>query len=318
MYHIHNGDCITHMNDLARQGKKFPFSVFSPPFATVYSYSQSKNDMGNSRDSDDEFCLHYAFFANALFGVMEDGANVCVHLQQVVRRKSTHGHMGLFDIRGHVVRIMEDAGFIFYAETTIRKDPQAQSIRTKAHRLQFAQWNKDSMVSAPCLADYLLVFKMPGTRKAPVIPKKNGLNNNDWIKYAEAIWESDEEKVMYPASCWFDINEQHCLNNRASVDRVIGAGHKVSETKWKADERHMCPLQIDLVERCVLLWSNEGDEVLTPFAGIGTEMVMPLIYKRKAYGIELNPNYAAEAKLNCDGVLRKMKHEENVLTLFEQ
>ena len=123
---------------------------------------------------------------------------------------------------------------------------------------------------------------------------------------------------MYPASCWFDINEQHCLNNRASVDRVIGAGHKVSETKWQADERHMCPLQIDLVERCVLLWSNEGDEVLTPFAGIGSELVVPLIYKRKAYGIELNPNYAAEAKRNCDGVLRKMKHEENVLTLFEQ
>lgn len=316
MYTIVNDDCIKHMHELKATGKKFPLAVFSPPFATLYSYSQSKNDMGNSRDSDDEFCLHYSFFANALFGVMEDGANVCLHIQQIVRRKSMHGHMGLFDIRGHIIRLMEDAGFIFYGETTIQKDPQAQSIRTKSHRLQFSQWNKNSMISAPALADYLLIFKMPGERKEPVIPSRNGLTNDDWIKWANPIWLSSDEKIVYPASVWFDINETHCLNNRASVNRVIGEGHKVSETKWAADERHMCPLQIDLVERCVLLWSNTGDEVLTPFAGIGTELVVPILYGRSAYGIELNANYAAEAKRNCDGAVRKVEHEKKVLKLF--
>jgi DNA methylase len=315
-YHIHQGDCIPHLHELAEQGRSFPLSIFSPPFATLFSYSQDSADMGNSRDSDDEFLLHYSFFAHALARVMQPGSLTCVHLQQVVRRKSQHGHMGLFDIRGHVNRLMEDAGFYLYGETTIRKDPQAQSIRTKAHQLQFTQWEKDSSVSRPALCDYLQIFKMPGERSAPVRPLNNGLIRDTWIEWAEGIWQTTDDGIVIPASCWFDIRETHVLNNRASVDEVIGAGHKVSETKFRADERHMCPLQLDLVDRCVLLWSNEGEEILTPFSGIGSELVMPLLRNRKAYGIELNPNYVREAHRNCEGALAKVSYQKNVLTLF--
>jgi len=315
-YHIHEGDCIPHMHELARQCVKFPLSVFSPPFASLYSYSQSINDMGNSRDSDDEFLLHYAFFANALFPVMEEGSVTCVHLQQVTRQKSNHGHMGLWDIRGHVNRLMEDAGFYLYGEVAIPKNPQAQSIRLKAHQLQFSQWEKDSSVSRPALADWLQIYKKPGERAAPVKPLENGLSRDKWIEWADMVWSSTEPQLCYPASVWFDIRETHVLNNRASVNSVIGEGHKVSETKYQADERHMCPLQLDLVERCVLLWSNRGETVFTPFAGIGSEMVMPLINGRDAYGIELNPKYVEDNINNCEGVLRKIKHNQNVLTLW--
>lgn len=315
-YTLENGDCIRVMHRLKKEGKKFPLAIFSPPFANLLAYSENDSDMGNSRDDDDAFHLHFGFFAHALFGVMEPDANVCLHIQQIVRRKSVHGHMGLYDIRGHIIRLMIEAGFVFYGETTIWKDPQAQSIRTKAHRLQFSQFNKNSMVSAPALADYLLIFKMPGENKRVVIPSKNGLDNNAWIEWASPVWNTNEEPTMYPASCWFDIRETACLNNRATVDEVIGAGHKTSETKWAHDERHMCPLQVDLVRRCVLLWSNVGDEILTPFAGIGTELVMPLIEGRRAYGIELNPNYVEEAIRNCDGAERKVIYDKSVLTLF--
>lgn len=315
-YHIHEGDCIPHMHELAKQGVKFPLSVFSPPFASLYSYSQSINDMGNSRDSDDEFLLHYAFFANALFPLMEEGSVTCVHLQQVTRQKSNHGHMGLWDIRGHVNRLMEDAGFYLYGEVAIPKNPQAQSIRLKAHQLQFSQWEKDSSVSRPALADWLQIYKKPGERAAPVKPLENGLSRDKWIEWADMVWSSTEPQLCYPASVWFDIRETHVLNNRASVNSVIGEGHKVSQTKYQADERHMCPLQLDLVERCVLLWSNKGETVFTPFAGIGSEMVMPLINGRDAYGIELNPKYVEDNVNNCEGVLRKIKHNQNVLTLW--
>jgi len=315
-YHIHEGDCIPHMHELAKQGVKFPLSVFSPPFASLYSYSQSINDMGNSRDSDDEFLLHYAFFANALFPLMEEGSVTCVHLQQVTRQKSNHGHMGLWDIRGHVNRLMEDAGFYLYGEVAIPKNPQAQSIRLKAHQLQFSQWEKDSSVSRPALADWLQIYKKPGERATPVKPLESGLDRDKWIEWADMVWSSTEPQLCYPASVWFDIRETHVLNNRASVNSVIGEGHKVSETKYQADERHMCPLQLDLVERCVLLWSNRGETVFTPFAGIGSEMVMPLINGRDAYGIELNPKYVEDNINNCEGVLRKIKHNQNVLTLW--
>ena len=315
-YHIHQGDCIPYMHDLAKQGVKFPMSVFSPPFASLYSWSQEDADMGNSRDSDDEFLLHYDFFSNALFGVMEEGATVCVHLQQVVRRMSQHGHMGLFDIRGYVIRSMERAGFVYYGDVTIRKDPQAQSIRTKAHQLQFTQFHKDSAVSRPALTDYLVIFRTPGKRKNPVVPKNSGLSNDVWIKWAEGIWQTSEESPILETACWFDIRETHVLNNRASVDAVIGAGHKVSETKYNRDERHMCPLQLDLIERCVLLWTNEGETVFSPFGGIGSEGVMAIKNGRNAHLCELNPNYVAEAKRNMDGIVAKNEYSKNVLTLF--
>lgn len=315
-YELINGDCIPEMHKLAKQGKQFDLSVFSPPFASLYAYTDSIADMGNSKDSDDEFLLHYEFFAKALFPLIKPGRNVCVHLQQVVRTKGNHGYMGLFDIRGYVNRIMQDAGFILYGEVAIPKNPQAQSIRLKAHQLQFSQWEKDSTVSRPALADWLQIYKVPGENEVPVTPLKNGLNRDVWIDWADMVWQSDEKQLCLPQSVWFDIRETWLLNNTATVNSVIGEHHKPANTKFSGDERHMCPLQLDLIERCVLLWSNPGETVFTPFAGIGSEVIGALMHRRNAVGIELNPAYIDEATRNCEGILSKQREEEKILTLF--
>lgn len=314
---IKNTDCIPEMHRLAKEGVQFDLSVFSPPFASLYSYSEDEADMGNSKDSDDEFLLHYEFFANALFPIIKPGRNVCVHLQQVTRTKGDYGHMGLFDIRGHVNRLMEKAGFILYGEVAIPKNPQAQSIRLKAHQLQFSQWEKDSTVSRPALADWLQIYKVPGKNEVPVKPLENGLNRDLWIEWADMIWQAKDGQLCLPSSVWFDIRETHVLNNTASVHSVIGKGHKPSNTKFQADERHMAPLQLDLIERCVLLWSNPGETIFSPFGGIGSEAVGALMHRRNAYITELNPNYAYEAERNCQGIVNKIEHEERVLTLFD-
>jgi hypothetical protein len=301
---------------LAEEGKQFDLSVFSPPFASLYAYTDSIADMGNSKDSDDEFLLHYEFFAKALFPLIKSGRNVCVHLQQVVRTKGNHGHMGLFDIRGYVNKIMQDAGFILYGEVAIPKNPQAQSIRLKAHQLQFTQWEKDSTVSRPALADWLQIYKAPGDNEVPVKPLENGLNRDIWIEWADMIWKGQGNYMSYPASVWFDIRETWLLNNTATVEKEIGSHHKPANTKFEGDERHMCPLQLDLIERCILLWSNPGETIFTPFAGIGSELIGALKHKRNALGCELNPAYVDEATRNLEGLISKQREESKILSLF--
>lgn len=170
------------------------------------------------------------------------------------------------------------------------------------------------MVSRPALADWLQIYKAPGENETPVNPVKNGLDRNIWIEWADMVWQSDEKQLCLPSSIWFDINETRVLNNRASVDEVIGAHHKPPNTKFEGDEKHMCPLQLDLIERCILLWSNPGETVFTPFAGIGSEMIGALMHDRKALGIELNPAYVDEAIRNCEGILSKKREESKILT----
>lgn len=313
-YDFIQGDCIPTMHRLAAEARKFDISVFSPPFASLFAYSDHEADMGNSKDSDSEFLLHYEFFAKALFPIMQDGSFVCVHLQQVQRTKGGHGHMGLFDIRGYVNRIMDDAGFLLYGEVAIPKNPQAQSISKKVHQLQFSQWQKDSRVSRPALADWLQIYKMPGQHPAKVRPiENNGMSNDVWIKWADMNWVSRFEQICYPQSVWLGINETHCLNNAASVERVIGRHHKPANTKFDGDERHMCPLQLDLIERCVLLWSNPGETLFTPFGGIGSEPLVALQHDRHAVAVELNPAYVDEGRRNCDGILARKREEKKQL-----
>ena len=155
-YEIQNRDCIPAM--LEMQPASIDQAVFSPPFSSLYAYTNADADMGNSRESDDEFMLHFDFFARALAPLIKPGRNVCMHLQQVSRFKSNHGYMGLYDIRGQTIRVMEAAGLHYYGDITIPKNPQAQAIRTKSHCLTFTQFEKDSSVSRPALSDYLLVF----------------------------------------------------------------------------------------------------------------------------------------------------------------
>jgi DNA modification methylase len=244
--------------------------------------------MGNSRESDDEFMMHFKFFTDALYPLIKDGRNVCIHIQNVSRSMTNHGYIGIWDIRGEMIRLMESSGFHYYGEATIYKNPQAQSIRTKTQCLTFTQFAKDSLKSRPALADYLLIFKKGCASEIPCTGLKqrnehgalerSDVTNQDWINWASPIWDTNEDGFYLPyQTVWHDIRETNTLNVRMA--------------RRDEDERHLCPLQLDLIERCVRLWSNPGETVFSPFAGIGSEGYVALKHDRKFVGCELKPEY---------------------------
>lgn len=280
-------------------------AVYSPPFASLYTYSPSVRDLGNSA-SRTEFFAHYAFIIREMLRVTKPGRINAVHVQQLTTTKSTHGIVGLTDFRGEVIRAYQDAGFVFHGEVTIDKDPQAQAIRTKAQALMFVQKNKDSAKSRPALADYLLLFRKPGEIVEQV---KTDVSNDEWIQWARPIWRGNDEDgeldamrsegIIVPAGCWYDIRESNTLN--------VAAGRE------SADERHICPLQLDLIERCVRLWSNPGELVCSPFAGIGSEGYVSVQQGRRFVGCELKPSYYAAAVAN----LTRAQNTAGAPTLFD-
>jgi DNA modification methylase len=241
-------------------------SVFSPPFQSLYVYSASERDLGNSADAE-TFWQHFSFISEQLIRVMQPGRIVCVHVAQLPSTKATHGVIGLFDFRGDTIRHFTEAGFVYHGEVCIDKDPQAQAIRTKSKSLLFVQLHKDSSWSRPALADYILLFRTPGENHIPVDPD---VNNEEWIHFARPIW--------------YGIRESETL--------------QVVEAREEQDERHICPLQLGTIERCIRMWSNKGETVLSPFAGIGSEVYQAIKLGRKGIGIELKPSYYAVAVQN--------------------
>ena len=297
------GDSCERLAEVASQ--TVDLSICSPPFAQLYNYSPSARDLSNSRDRD-EFFDHYAYVIREQLRVTRPGRLACIHVQQITLQKVLHGVIGLTDFRGQVIRAFETAGWIFHGEITIDKDPQAQAIRTKAQSLLFVTKERDSSALRPALADYLLFFRAPGDNAVPV---KTDVTNEEWIAWARPIWpgvpdaEAAEamEKLglLLPRPAWYDIRETNTLNTRVAKDA--------------ADERHICPLQLDLVERCIRLWSNPGETVLTPFAGIGTEVYVAVKTGRRGIGIELKPSYWRTAVAN----LRALDAERALPTLFD-
>lgn len=242
------------------------FSISSPPFSSLYTYSPSDRDIGNCQDRD-EFIAHYRFIVDHMLRVVKPGRLVAVHCQQVTLQKAKDGMMGLTDFRGDLIKLYVDAGFIFHGEVTIDKDPQAQAIRTKAHALMFVSLKRDGVNVRPALADYVLIFRVPGENAIPV---DTDVDNETWIEWARPVW--------------FGIRESATLNT------VVA--------KQDADERHICPLQLPLIERCVRLWTNKGETVLSPFAGIGSEGYEAVRLGRKFLGVELKPSYWSTAVSN--------------------
>lgn len=257
-------------------------SVYSPPFASLFTYSPSVRDLGNSATRA-EFIEHYGYIIRENLRITMPGRECCVHVQQLTTTKATHGYVGLTDFRGDVIRAYEANGWRFYGEVTVNKDPQAQAIRTKAHALTFATKNRDSSGTRPALADYLLIFRKPGDNAVPI---KNDVSNDEWIEWAQPVW--------------WDIRETNTLNVRAARD--------------DADERHICPLQLDFIERCVRLWSNPGETVFSPFAGIGSELYQAVKFGRYGLGIELKPSYWATAVDN----LRALESSMTAPSLFDE
>ena len=257
-------------------------SVYSPPFASLFTYSPTPRDLGNSA-SRGEFFDHYGFIIRENLRITMPGRIVAVHVQQLTTTKATNGVIGMTDFRGDVIRAYLDAGFIFHGEVTVNKDPQAQAIRTKAQALMFVTKNRDSAMTRPALADYLLLFRKPGDNTIPI---KNDVSNEEWIDWAQPVW--------------MDIRETNTLNERVARD--------------EADERHICPLQLDFIERVVRLWSNPGEVVFTPFAGIGSETHTAVRLGRRALGIELKPSYWRTAVNN----MRDLDEQMNLPALFDE
>lgn len=301
MWHMMLGDSCERLAEIPDES--VDLSVCSPPFDSLYTYSPSVRDLGNSA-SRIEFLDHYRFIVAEQLRVTKPGRNAAVHVQQVATKKSVDGFSGLTDFRGDVIRLFQEVGWIFYGEVTVWKDPQAQSIRTKAHALAFATKNRDSTKSRPAMADYLLIFKKPGDNAVPVKndPLDGPVTNDDWIDWASPIWTDHSEGGWLTedgnlAPVWFGIKETGTLNTRVA--------------KESADERHIAPLQLDFIDRCVRLWSNPGETVLTPFGGIGSELYVAVKRGRRAIGCELKPSYWRTAVDN----LRSLDAEMAVPTL---
>lgn len=270
-------------------------SVFSPPFGALYQYSASERDLGNSA-SDGQFWQHFGFISRELLRVMRPGRNVCVHVAQIPLQKAKDGVIGLSDFRGDTIRHFVGAGFVYHGEAVIQKDPQAQAIRTHSKALLFVQNRKDSSWSRPALADYVLVFRAPGENATPIVPD---IDNETWIEWAAPIWRvqtTDEDKALASGDVfdlapgtpllWFGIDEGDTLNRRRR-DGYAG----LDEAREADDNRHICPLQLGTIERCIRLWSNPGETVLSPFTGIGSELYVALKHRRRGIGVELKPAY---------------------------
>lgn len=234
-------------------------SVFSPPFQSLYTYSPSERDLGNSKTKS-EFFDHFTYIIDHLLRVTKPGRNCAVHVQQLTTKIVTHGVIGMQDFRGDVIRAFIDRGWIYHGEVCIDKDPQAQAIRTHSKGLLFVQLRKDSTWSRPALADYIVLFRKPGENGEVVHPD---ITNDQWIEWARPIW--------------YGIKESDTLNAR--------------EATQDKDERHICPLQLETIERCIRLWSNKGDIVLSPFAGIGSEGYEAVKLGRRFWGCELKRSY---------------------------
>lgn len=266
-YHIKRGDCVQLIQEL--DDESIGFSVFSPPFAELYTYSSHVEDMGNSKDYN-EFLTQFSFLAKELHRVIKQGRNVAVHCMDLPIQKGKEGFIGLRDFSGMIKDTFEKERFIYHSRVTIWKDPVVEMQRTKALGLLHKQVKKDSTMSRVGIPDYVLVFRKDGERNDPV--KNEDLPVDLWQKYASPVW--------------MDINYSDTLQYRGGRD--------------EKDEKHICPLQLPTIERLIHLYTNKGDTVLTPFMGIGSEVFKAVEMDRYGIGFELKESYFEMAKKNIN------------------
>ena len=276
--------------------KNFPddsmhFEIYSPPFSSLYTYSNSDRDLGNSKD-DAQFFEHFHFITQELYRILKPGRIMAVHCMNLPTSKERDGYIGIKDFRGDLIREFQSVGFIYHSEICIWKNPVTAMQRTKALGLLHKQLKKDSCMSRTGIPDYIVIMRKPGDNPEPVTHTNETFPVSDWQEYASPIWQYDF------SPCWWDINQNDTLNVRMA-----------RESK---DERHICPLQLPVIERLLKMYTNEGDTVFTPFLGIGSEVYQAVLMKRKGIGIELKTSYFNCAVENCKAA--EMKNEE--LRLF--
>ena len=266
-YALYNGDCVEVVGSLP--SASVDYSIFSPPFASLYTYSDSERDMGNCR-STTEFFDHFQFLIRELYRVVKPGRDLSFHCMNLPTSKVRHGYIGLDDFRGNLIRAFQDAGWIFHSEVCIWKDPVTAMQRTKAIGLLYKQVRKDSALSRQGIPDYLVTMRKPGENPNPVTHTHESFPVSLWQKYASPVW--------------MDINASDTLQKDSVRD--------------ERDERHIAPLQLEVIRRGIRLWSNPGDTILTPFLGIGSEAYEAVKGRRRAIGVELKESYFKQAVAN--------------------
>lgn len=315
-FSAYNGDCVEVIRGIP--DNSIHYTIFSPPFASLYTYSNSDRDMGNSK-GDDDFYIHFKFLVQELFRVTIPGRLVSFHCMDIPAMKERDGYIGLKDFPGDLLRMFEGEGFIYYSRVAIWKDPLIEATRTKALGLMHKQIEKDSAMCRQGLPDYLITMRKPGDNPEP-IAHPNGLTSfagenepraprkeptlkdsrkyRDISKvrydpvYSHQVWR------RYASPVWMDINQSNTLQKESAREND--------------DERHICPLQLDVIERALQLWTNPGDIVLSPFMGIGSEGYKALEMGRRFVGIELKESYYNVAVSNLKSASSRQEQE----TLF--
>lgn len=281
-----NGDCVE--VSMSLPDESIGLSVFSPPYLSLYTYSNSPRDMGNTRN-DEDFMEGFSFLIKELLRITKPGRVVAVDCMNVPMMKERDGHIGLKDFRGWIVQRFVDAGFIFHSEHCMWKDPLIEATRTKALGLMHKQLCKDSVMCRSGLPQYIIAFRKPGDNKEP-IPHQNGLDSFYGENPPETGNLSHERWRRYASPVWMDINFNNTLNFRAA--------------RQEEDERHICPMSLDAIARCVTLWSNPGDVIYSPFAGVGSEGYQSVKMDRKFIGVELKKGYFNQAVKNLSSVTK--------------
>ena len=299
----YHGDCIEVVQGIP--SNSIDYSIFSPPFASLYTYSASERDMGNSRGYS-EFAQHFAFLVQELYRIIKPGRLVSIHCMNLPTTIQTHGTIGIQDFRGDLIRMMQSAalstnailhsgdtistptavnGFIYHSEVCIWKDPVQAMQRTKALGLLHKQLKKDSSMSRQGIPDYLVTFRKPGVNDERITHTDADMPVSIWQRYASPVW--------------MDINPSDTL--------------QYTSAREHADERHICPLQLEVIRRGIQLWTNPNDVVFTPFGGIGSEAYVAMEQGRRAVLVELKESYYRQAVAN----LRSIEQVAALPTLFD-
>jgi len=300
-YAIYEGDSCELMKAIPENS--IGFSIHSPPFEGLYKFSNSDRDISNN--SGDDFYFHYGVIVEELHRITKAGRLASVHVMQLPTSITRDGFIGMRDFRGEVVRLFQEKGWVFHSEVCIWKDPVVAQQRTKSIRLLHKQVDKDSSISGQGLADYILTFRKLGKNSEPI--RKEDPEYNGRFEYyigegkaPEPVesrlgrqskedaekWHSIEVWQRYASPVWMDINQSRTLQYKTARD--------------EKDEQHISPLQLDVIERCIHLWSNPNDVVFTPFMGIGSEVYGAIELGRKGMGIELKSSYFAQAVKNIE------------------
>jgi DNA modification methylase len=271
-FSLYNGDSVEVLKGIP--DNSIHYSIFSPPFASLYTYSNSDRDMGNSK-TDDEFYEHFTFLVKELYRVTMPGRLLSFHCMNLPTSKVRDGVIGIKDFRGLLIRIFTDAGWVYHSEVCIWKNPVTAMQRTKALGLLWKQLKKDSAMSRQGIPDFIVTMRKPGDNPERVTHTDESFPCNVWQKYASPVW--------------MDINQSDTLQRKSARE--------------DKDEKHICPLQLEVIKRCIELWSNPNDIVLDPFAGIGSTPYVALRMGRRGLGVELKESYYNQAVKNCNEAL---------------